>query len=267
MEMHSSDDAIPPTLDVEYHPLEKLSDEQLKELNDEVRNLCDGVSGKYVPTPSKKQILQDLLLSLRRYKNSVRWKFFHILRKNKGVLGLNDPPKDDEDPTNPDPDDNPLMANKKDEGGLNTGLKPQYRNFDGAPEADKATEAFLEGIEAAILAQHDKLDENRMHIQTPTIGKQIKHLLQKIRDKDVVVVPTDKTNSFQVVHTQQYVKWMENQLDKVATRTTKKKLGEVSDDALWLLVNNKDDLSANEFNYILEMINSHALESVAKTLQ
>lgn len=25
-------------------------------------------------------------------------------------------------------------------------------------------------------------------------------LLQEIRDKDVVVVPTDKTNSFQVVH-------------------------------------------------------------------
>ena len=94
-------------------------------------------------------------------------------------------------------------------------------------------------------------------MHTPT--KQIKHLLHKIRDKDVVVVPTDKTNSFRVVHTQQYVKWMENQLDKVATRTTKKKLGEVYDDATWLLVEHKDSLSANEFNYILEMINSHAV--------
>ena len=97
------------------------------------------------------------------------------------------------------------------------------------PEADKAIEAFLVGIEAAILAQHDKLDEKSMLIQTSTIGKQIKHLLHEIRDIDVVVVPTDKTNSFQVVHTQQYVRWMENQLDKVATRTTKKKLGEVYD--------------------------------------
>ena len=33
------DDAIPPTLDVEYSPLKKMSNEQLKELNDEVRNL------------------------------------------------------------------------------------------------------------------------------------------------------------------------------------------------------------------------------------
>ena len=52
---------------------------------------------------------------------------------------------------------------------------------------------------------------------------------------------------------------MENQLEKVATRTTKKKLGEVYDDATWLLVEHKDSLSANEFNYILEMINSHAV--------
>ena len=69
----------------------------------------------------------------------------------------------------------------------------------------------------------------------------------------LVVVPTDKTNSFQVVHTRQYVKWMGNQLTKTAIHITKRRLGEVYDDAICLLIESKDFLSANEYNYILEI--------------
>lgn len=38
--------------DTEYHPLKKLSDAQLKDLNDKVQNLCHAISAKFVPTPS-----------------------------------------------------------------------------------------------------------------------------------------------------------------------------------------------------------------------
>jgi len=86
-----------------------------------------------------------------------------------------------------------------------------------------------------------------------------KTLQKKLRDLDVVVVPTDKTNSFQVVKTEQYIKWMANQLDVDAKLTTKQKLGEVHEEAKTLLEASASLLSINEYNYIREMVNSRSV--------
>ena len=47
-----------------------------------VLNLCNGTSTEYVPTPSLRSIQADLLIGLRQFKNSVRWKEFWVIRND-----------------------------------------------------------------------------------------------------------------------------------------------------------------------------------------
>ncbi len=75
----------------------------------------------------------------------------------------------------------------------------------------------------------------------------------------MVVVPTDKTNSFKVVRIEEYKRWMETALADNAKVTSKEKLGKVYNKAIKLLDNSGHFLSINEFNYIKEMINSRAV--------
>ena len=39
-----------------------------------VLNLCNGTSTKYVPVPSRRSIQTNLIIGLRQFKHSVRWK-------------------------------------------------------------------------------------------------------------------------------------------------------------------------------------------------
>ena len=48
----------------------------LDNLSEEVLSLCNETSFKYVPEPSNDENLADLLVSLKRFKNSARWKEF-----------------------------------------------------------------------------------------------------------------------------------------------------------------------------------------------
>ena len=52
-------------------------------LHKEVLNLCNGTLDKYVPEPTKEQITENIILALRRYKNSCRWKEFWRDSKEK----------------------------------------------------------------------------------------------------------------------------------------------------------------------------------------
>ena len=47
-------------------------------------NLCNGTLTKYIPAPSLRSIQADLLIGLRQFKNSVRWKEFWV--KRNGVM-------------------------------------------------------------------------------------------------------------------------------------------------------------------------------------
>ena len=261
-EAEECEDAFPPELgtNTKCLPLRKVNDTELKQLNDAVQNLCNGTSGKYVPTPSKKQILQDCLLGLRRFQNSCRWKSLHALKKNNGVLNPNNTPgnESDDNLSDSDFDDDPDKATDKDVGGMDTRLKPTYKYYT-APKADENTKRFLKEVAYTILKQVDELDEARMWIQTPGISKSFKNLQKKLSELDVVVVPTDKTNSFKVVKTKQYINWMGNQLRDDATVTTKAKLGKVHEEALTLLKESENFLSHNEYSYIHEMINSRSV--------
>eukprot|EP00957_Ditylum_brightwellii_P079150 6019440-Ditylum_brightwellii.AAC.1 len=52
-----------------------------EEIPEMVQHLCLDTSNCYVTQPAKSQITEDLLLALRKFKQSVRWKEYWILKR------------------------------------------------------------------------------------------------------------------------------------------------------------------------------------------
>ena len=55
--------------------------EEINNLQREVLHVTNETSDKYVLAPNKNQILSDLLIGLKRFRNVVRWKFFFAEKK------------------------------------------------------------------------------------------------------------------------------------------------------------------------------------------
>jgi len=109
--------------------------------------------------------------------------------------------------------------------GLKTNLKPTKINL-SAPRADDESDRFLLQLLKQALGKIDaKGGNNKSH--------KIKSLQQKLRNHDnLVVVPTDKTNSFRTVSKSNYCKWVEGHGPPEAPR---EKLADVKEQALQLL--------------------------------
>ena len=104
-----------------------------------------------------------------------------------------------------------------------------------------------------------KKDTRKKH----PISNQINSLLAHLRQRpDLVVVPTDKTNSYVVVETAEYTKKVIEHLNADAVKTTTIKLNETKDEAKEMLNAHKDLFSPNEFNYIKSTINNCDIPSV-----
>ena len=48
----------------------------MENLLTEVQRMVNGTSNKFVPAPQTEEILEDLLIGIKRFKNSARWKEF-----------------------------------------------------------------------------------------------------------------------------------------------------------------------------------------------
>jgi hypothetical protein len=62
-------------------------------LHEQVSTLIRGTSEKYVPEPSKNDILSDVIIGLWRFSNSCRWKAFWILKKLEEARESSSSPK------------------------------------------------------------------------------------------------------------------------------------------------------------------------------
>ena len=59
----------------------------------EVLSLMSGTLGKFVPKPKKNEVMADLLIGLKRFRNTLRWKEFFLfpeLHKNNEKQTKND---------------------------------------------------------------------------------------------------------------------------------------------------------------------------------
>ena len=75
---------------------------------DEVQCLVGETSEKFVPQPSKDEVISDTINGLRRFKDAVRWKEYHRIRKQeeRKKLGIDTQQEDQQsdDETNGDGD-------------------------------------------------------------------------------------------------------------------------------------------------------------------
>ena len=135
-------------------------------LSNEVLRLCRGTSDKYVPCPTQSDVQADLLLGLRRFKNSVRWKEFWR-NENKRQFSPKGTGKVVFSPS-------PTVTYRNDEtqsSGLGTNLKPVER-IKNAPRGSEGLELFLRETERTLLEMaFDSTNERRpANKDNPTTG-------------------------------------------------------------------------------------------------
>ena len=193
-------------------------------IEDEVQYLVGETSEKYVPQPSGDALILDAVKGLRRFKDAVRWKDFHRQKQ-----------QEEKDKRMNNRKEKPIkivMENNESNMGMGTGLKPIKVNL-SAPRASEDVEAFLQTLENELLQQAFKIKHKKA---TNSRSERIKDLQQTLK-KDIynVVIPTDKTNSFKVVNTDHYIKWVLDHLKKNGKEIPRATLTEVSEKAQELL--------------------------------
>ena len=107
----------------------------------------------------------------------------------------------------------------KDNEGLKSGLKAEKTTQD-APIGSPEVEGFLKEIEQQLIAQVN----NENYSKKKERDKIIAQLLENLRKSSQVVIATDKTNSFQVISTEQYKIWVLEHLQKFAKEIDRQRL-------------------------------------------
>jgi hypothetical protein len=88
--------------------------------------------------------------------------------------------------------------------GLGTGLK-RTSTANSAPTASPQVEVFLDEVAERLLTELDK-SENQPEMSK---AKEIRHLEAKLREHpNMMVIPTDKTNSYKVIDKEKYIEWV-----------------------------------------------------------
>ena len=160
----------------------------MRRLEEEGQILCNEISSNFVIEPSIEEVRSDTLICLKRFLASVRSKF-HALERAKANKATNSGGKT--------PSNNQV--------GLGTGLRPTNGwTPDSKQSASRELEAFLLEFEQELL---DHLDEMaKIDTRKPNeITAKINSFMNKLRTrKDLVLVPTDKTNTVKLITTTLY---------------------------------------------------------------
>ena len=220
-------------------------------LEEEVRRATREISPKYVVEPSIDEIETDLLIGLRRYIRSVRIKYHQIERLRKEGIEPEDA------------DLAHLFASDGQDNGLGTNLRPTNGNFlDNVPPASPDVEAYLNDVVRELTSHVDTMKTKDTR-KKPAITNQINSLLQKLNKReDLVVAPTDKTNSTILMETTKYKEMTKNHLEAEAARSSRERLIEIEAEAKTILSIYEHMLSKDEYNYIKTTITKKAIPTV-----
>ena len=76
-----------------------------------------------------------------------------------------------------------------------------------------------------------------------------------------VIFPTDKTNLYKTVELDKYIKWMNNHLNKNATKSSRERIVEIFNNSNDLLkeLSSEELINDNEYNFLKETIDSKAI--------
>ena len=122
-------------------------------------------------------------------------------------------------------------------------------------------EAFLKEVETTLIKQVNLLydEKDKMKVNKTSKESQIKDLTKLLSKSTKVVVPTDKTNSFVIIETAEYTKWVLLHLNKAATTSSTDRIKEIFDSANALPTKMEDRFDENEYNFIKETVDSRAI--------
>ena len=152
---------------------------------EEVLNIIHETSEKYITPPSKNQLLSDLLIGLKRFRNSVRWKeAAHIRKMEEQSKRLS--PKSVINSFNFNETEDLIEPPRE---GLKTNLRSTKPK--SAPKGSEEVEAFLIEIERKLLTEFENLKQSKPSDRAARINE----LQKKLKDMEEVIIPTDKTNS------------------------------------------------------------------------
>jgi hypothetical protein len=220
-------------------------------LHEQVSVLVRETSEKYVPEPSRNDILSDAIIGLRRFSNSCRWKEFWRLKKLEEAKESNSSPKSVDCESFFESD---VIEGVKNQG-LNSNLKAKDRT-NRAPKGSEELETFLSAVEKEIM---DKIFEKGNGCKSNSKSEDIKAVNKNLKFTSTVVIPTDKTNSFKCIHIEDYKNWTIKHLLKNGKEILRSKLIQVFEDANELLESLAHIMSEDEYSFVKESINSKAI--------
>jgi hypothetical protein len=223
-------------------------------LHEQVSVLVREISEKYVPEPSKDDILSDAIIGIRRFSNSCRWKEFWRLKKLEEIKEQsNSSPKSIDGEGFFDSE----VGTEAKRVGLNSGLRAKEK-IKRAPKGSEDLEAFLSAVQREII---NRVFEKRNEYSPNRKSENLTNACKNLQDTTTVAIPTDKTNSFKCIHIQDYKDWTIKHLLKNGKVIPRSKLIEVLDNANELLESLDDIMSEDEYSFVREFLNSKAIPS------
>ena len=215
-------------------------------LQDEVQRLAEGTSQKFVPAPHPNEVAMDLFEGLRRFKNALRWhyNFRHRAFQKYNAHRLQQQLQQISD-ENQDINLEEFYPTTPTTTGLGTGLHPRYTTMN-APPASHKVEALLADLQDLLFKQLDEYmtnfhDTNPRSIAITNLRNTLKLHTNKI------IVPTDKTNSFIIMKTEDYESQMLQHLNQHGRQIDIPTLNQALQTADSLLLQLQDDLSTTKF--------------------
>ena len=246
-----------------------------------VQMLAVEVSERFVPAPSEDERTIDAINGIGDFKTRCRWaeywrnehkdrveteqavwaSYYHnnptLLSNSQWDRSVMDPEWQWPDPFSGKNYEEELEDDTKDlfKSGLNSGAKPENKKK-SAPVGSNELECFLKQVEEAIIAESLANKKTRNESK---LSLEIKDLLKQLKEHDLVVIPTDKTNSFTIMSTGEYSKEINKHLAKSAVRIDRSRLTEIVDNCFSFVQELDPFISTNERNFLKEKIQSKAI--------
>ena len=235
-----------------------------------VQGITEGTSDKYVPTPTLPNIEIDISNTLRDFRRRVRDKTVKIDLLEKKEKEQNPPAVNanlniDVSPSEDAPSDEDQFREIQEEEpkiqdpSLKTGLFEKNHCFQEESSSHKRTEAFLNDVSAHLQTHLKNLShEGKDRRKIPEFDIELHKCLKDMaKEKEWVLVPTDKTNSWLPCHISNYVKWTKEHLHKDKYREMEfSKLKEISGKATNMLHKFKHIMDRSEIDFIESSIHS-----------
>jgi hypothetical protein len=124
------------------------------------------------------------------------------------------------------------------------------------PTASPQVEVFLDEVAERLLTEMDKSESQPETCK----AKEIQCLEARLKEHpDMMVIPTDKTNSYKVIDKEKYIEWVLDHLKTDAIEVSMDKLVKIHKEGNELLSKLGNTLSEKEMSFMEKMLDSRAV--------